>query len=348
MPATFKFGVPKPEQCQFFGNRETEALFKASIEQLTKLGGTAIEIDFSPFLSAARLLYEGAWVAERTLSTEKMMTEQPEALLPVIRQIVTQGHKFSALDAFSGFYQMQTFKRKAEAELAKVDVLVTPTAGTIYTISELEANPIALNSNLGYYTNYMNLFDLCSLAAPAGFQSNDLPFGITFVAPAFHDHALLVLAKRYQSAIAKTLGATDVAYAAEPASTNVAPGRIRVAVCGAHMSGLPLNHQLTDRGAILIEATTTSPEYRFYALPDGKRPGLIKAQPGAALALEVWEMDEQYFGSFVNGIPAPLGIGRVTLASGENVAGFLCESEAIAGSRDITEFGSWRTWKASS
>lgn len=348
MPAHFKFGVPKAEQCQFFGNPETEALFKASIAQLTQLGGTAIEIDFSPFLSAAKLLYEGAWVAERTLSTQKIMSEQPDSVLPVIRQIVTQGHKFSALDTFSGFYQMQSFKRQAETELAKVDVLVTPTAGTIYTIGELEADPIALNSNLGYYTNFMNLFDLSALAVPAGFQPNGLPFGITLVAPAFHDRALLALGQRYQAATAKTLGATGIPYELKPASTKAASGRIRVAVCGAHMSGLPLNHQLTDRGAILIEATTTSPEYRFYALPDGKRPGLIKAQPGAALALEVWEMDEQYFGSFVNGIPAPLGIGRVTLANGENVAGFLCESEAIAGSRDITEFGSWRAWKASS
>jgi allophanate hydrolase len=129
----------------------------------------------------------------------------------------------------------------------------------------------------------------------------------------------------------------------DPAASN----GILVAVCGAHMAGLPLNHQLQERGAQFVRATRTAPNYRFYALPGGppRRPGLVRvAQDGAEIALEVWSVPEDQFGSFVAGIPAPLGIGKVELADGAIVSGFICESYAIEGAKDITELGGWRTY----
>jgi len=182
---------------------------------------------------------------------------------------------------------------------------------------------------------------------PAGFQNDGLPFGVTLVAPPHQDGPLLHLASRMQQALGGKLGATG--HALPPAeSLNLLPdGQVRVAVVGAHLSGLPLNHQLIERNARLVSATQTAPKYRFYALPDGKRPGLIKVEAGgASIACEVWEMPASQFGSCVAGIPAPLGIGKLELADGSAVNGFICEGIGVADAKDITEYGGWRAWLA--
>ncbi len=338
--ATFRFGVPRAGQLQFFGNQQAAALFARSCDALRAIGGTSVEIDFSPFLQAARLLYEGPWVAERYAAISEFFDARPEVINPVVREIIGGAKKFSAADAFTGMYQLEALRKETNPVWDRIDCMVTPTAGTIYRITEMEADPIRLNANLGYYTNFMNLLDYAAIAIPAGFQDNGLPFGITLAAPAHQDVPLLHLAERLETG---AIAASEVQMKELPA------GRVRVAVCGAHLDGLPLNHQLTSRGAHLVARTRSSPDYKLYALPGGPphRPGMVrvaKGESGSAIEVEVWEMAAREFGSFVAGIPAPLGIGTLTLADGSQVLGFICEQYAVAGAEDITRFGGWRAF----
>ncbi len=329
---TFRFGVPQADQLAFFGNGQAAALFVRRCEELRAIGGTAVEIDFSPFLSVARLLYEGPWVAERYAAIREFFDTRSEAIHPVVRDIIAGAKNFSAVDAYSGMYRLEALRREAEMVWNTIDCMVTPTAGTIYRIDEMLADPVRLNANLGYYTNFMNLLDCSAVAVPAGFQNDGLPFGITLAAPAHQDVPLLHLAQRLEG---------DATIQAQ------IEGRVRVAVCGAHLEGLPLNHQLTGRGAHLVAHTRSSADYRMYALPGGPphRPGMVRvAAGGSAIDLEVWEMAVTEFGSFVAGIPAPLGIGTLTLEDGGQVQGFICEQHAIGGAEDITHFGGWRNY----
>lgn len=334
--STFRFGVPRAEQLQFFGNQQAAALFQRSCDALRAIGGTPVEIDFTPFLETARLLYEGPWVAERYAAIREFFDAKPEHIHPVVREIIAGAKKFSAADAYSGMYRLEALRKEAASVWSRIDCLVTPTAGTIYRIDEMLADPLRLNANLGYYTNFMNLLDCAAVAVPAGFQGNGLPFGITLVAPAHQDIPLLHLAERL------------LQDARAPMETMLT-GRIRVAVCGAHLEGLPLNHQLSSRGAHLVTRTSSSADYKLYALPGGPpfRPGMVrveKSETGSAIEVEVWEMPAREFGSFVAGIPAPLGIGTITLTGGEQVQGFVCEQYAVKDAADISHFGGWRAY----
>lgn len=334
---TFRFGVPTAIQLQFFGNQQAAELFRRSCDALRAIGGVAVEIDFSAFLDAARLLYEGPWVAERYAALREFFDTQSDVIHPVVREIISGAKRFSAADAYIGMYQLEALRREADRVWDSIDCLVTPTAGTIYRIEEMLADPIRLNANLGYYTNFMNLLDCAAVAVPAGFQDDGLPFGITLAAPAHQDLPLLHLAERL-------LNGAQVA-----ANQELLPGRVRIAVCGAHLSGLPLNHQLTDRGAHLVARTKSSADYKLYALPGGppQRPGMVRVQAderGSAIDVEVWEMAAREFGSFVAGIPAPLGISPLTLAEGAQVQGFVCEPYAVKDAVDISCFGGWRAY----
>lgn len=193
-PEQFRFGVPLPHQRQFFGNQETPQLFEQAIAKLASIGGQTVELDFSIFLQTAKLLYEGAFVAERYAAIQTFIQSKPEALFPVTRNIIEGATRWSAADVFQTLYKLQAFKQQSTATWNMVDLTLTPTAGTIYTIDQVEADPIQTNSNLGYYTNFMNLLDLSAIAIPAGFQNNGLPFGVTLAAPAFMDQALIKLA----------------------------------------------------------------------------------------------------------------------------------------------------------
>jgi allophanate hydrolase len=212
----FTFGVPKQSQLAFFGNAETPVLFQQAIKQIEAMGGKAVEIDFAPFLETARLLYEGPWVAERYAAIREFFETRPDAIFPVTKQIIGGATKFSAVDTYNAQYKLKTLQRKAEAVWNDIDMMITPTAGTIYTIAEVNAEPVVCNSNLGYYTNFMNLLDLSATAVPTGFQSNGLPFGITICAPAFKDNQLLMLAGNIQSMSASTLGATGLPFQKKP------------------------------------------------------------------------------------------------------------------------------------
>jgi allophanate hydrolase len=349
-PAGCRIGVPHGEQLEFFGNRAAERLFHDAVAVLVDAGARTVEIDFAPFLETARLLYGGPWIAERYVAIREFFDRRPEAILPVTREIIGAAAKFSAADCFAAGYRLQALRRQVAPVWQAIDVLVTPTAGTLYTIDEVNANPIRLNTNLGYYTNFMNLLDLAAIAVPAGFQPDGLPFGITLAAPAFSDRALCALGGAAHRRLVQRLGATGATH--PPAAPAAAPERlqlpvVRLAVCGAHMSGLPLNHQLTDRGARLVRRCRTAPHYRLFALDAfaPPRPGLLRTgAPAHAIEVEVWALPTETVGSFVDGIPPPLGIGTVELEDGEQVRGFLCEAHAAAGAEDISALGSWRSY----
>jgi len=343
----FRFGVPRGP-LEFFGNEAYARLFVEAVARLEALGGAPQEVDIAPLLDTARLLYEGPWVAERYLATESLLTSNPDAMLPVTRGIIQGGAAPRALDAFRASYRLQVLKRAAAPLWEACDLLLLPTAGTHYRIAEVEADPVALNGNLGRYTNFVNLMDLAAVAVPAGFTPAGLPFGVSLIAPAGNDSDLLALAGRAQRAAVNTLGATRLPLPPAPPASAAAPdGLIDVMVCGAHMSGLPLNPQLLERGARCIATTRTAPIYRFYALPGGPpfRPGLVQVRDGGlAIDVEVWRMPIEHFGSFVAGIPAPLGIGKIKLEDGSQVSGFLCEGAAVAGAEDISALGGWRQY----
>lgn len=345
----FSFGVPREDQLAFFGNEDGRQLFFQAVEKLESLGGSRCEIDFEPFLEAARLLYEGPWVTERYVAIEDFLKAQPDAVFSVTRKIIEGGEHPSAADAFRSQYRLKHLRRKTEPVWDEVDFILTPTAGRCYTIEEVEADPIQLNSNLGYYTNFMNLLDFSALAVPAGFQKDGMPFGVTLFAPAFSDRALMSVSDSLHRNLVKTQGALDLPLPVSSLTNDLPAGWTRVAVCGAHLSGLPLNHQLTERGAYLLEATKTSEHYQLYALPGGPpyRPGLVRSDQGAAIEIEVWAISLEQFGSFVAGIPAPLGIGMLETRSGEWLQGFVSENYALTAAKDISGLGSWRKYIAS-
>jgi allophanate hydrolase len=340
-----RFGVPQRKDLEFFGNHDGEELFASALARIAGLGGEIVEVDLRPFLETARLLYEGPWVAERFAAVGDFLEKHPDALHPVTRQIIGGGKRATAAEAFSAYYRLKELRRLTESSWRNFDVLVTPTAARHYSIAEMLADPIRLNSNLGFYTNFMNLLDLAGVAIPVGLQADGLPFGVTLAAPAFTDSRLLSLADEIHRPANLILGATGARMPAKrpPAASS---GTTKVAVCGAHMSGLPLNGQLVERGGKLIRATQTAPLYRLYALPGGPptRPGLIRAKDGKAIEVEVWELPISAVGPFVAAVPPPLAIGTVELGDGERVKGFVCESYVVDLAADITEFGGWRRY----
>jgi allophanate hydrolase len=342
-----RIGVPRDADLDFFGNGEGARLFGEAVGLVRGLGAAVIEIDFTPFLETARLLYEGPWVAERYAAIRNFIEHQPQSLYPVTRQIIEGGAKPRAADAFAAYYRLKALRRKTEPYWRDIDLILAPTAGRCYTIAEVLAEPVKLNSNLGYYTNFVNLLDLSAIAVPAGMQRDGLPFGVTLVAPAFQDCALLSLGRQMQRAQNLPLGATDRRLPpGELPAGRASMAHVRLAVFGAHMAGLALNHELADIGARLVRADRTAPRYRLFALADVSppRPGLMRSEPGTAIDLEIWEVPVAKFGGFVAQIPPPLTIGKVELADGERIAGFLCEGYATAGARDISELGGWRRY----
>jgi allophanate hydrolase len=346
--AAFSFAVPKAEQLEFFGNESARALFYQSVETMQSLGGIKQEIDFSLFLDAAKLLYEGPWVAERYVAIEEMITQQPEALLPVIRTIIGSAENKTAMDLFKAEYQMQAYREQSKKVLREFDFLLTPTAGTIYTLDQVNADPIKLNSNLGYYTNYMNLLDCACVAVPAGFLENGLPWGISLVSSAMKDRKLLAYANRWQQALNIKPGKLAFELPRSSAGDVSYEESVSVVVCGAHLQGLPLNWQLSERGAKLQQCGKTSASYRMYVI-DGEmqRPGLVRDdENGAAIEIEIWQMPATEFGSFVAGIPGPLGIGKVEVSDGRWLPGFICEPCALTGAEEITQLGGWKAYVA--
>ncbi len=349
---SFRFGVPQKALLQFFGDAEAEALYWRSVARLEALGGTKVEIDFQSFRDSADLLYAGPWVSERLAAISSFVASNAAAMHPVVREIIQGASRYTAQDGFEAEYKLATLRRRTEAEWAKMDVMLLPTTGTIYKIAAVEADPFKLNTNLGYYTNFVNLLDLSAVALPAGFRGNGLPFGVTLMAQAFCETGLLQMADRLHRAQGKHLGGTMAALSDTPPleASTVPPGCVAVAVVGAHLSGMPLNGQLTERGAKLVRTTRTAMHYKFYALPGTTppKPGLVRTSSavGSGIEVEVWAMPVEHYGSFVALVPAPLSIGSLTLADGSTVQGFLCEPYAVDGATEITHLGGWRNYMA--
>ncbi len=347
----FHFGVPLKRQLEFFGNAQAQTQFEKAIIALEKLGGTQVEIDYEPFAEAAHLLYGGPWLAERYAAIQGFIEASPEALFPVTRKIIEKGKNPSALETFRSLYRLDSLKRQIEPLWETIDLLVLPTTGTIYTLEQIENDPIVLNTNLGYYTNFMNLLDLCAWAVPSGFQVNGLPTGISLVAPAFHEKVIAEIAARFHQEQSVSMGATKHPLPQKISSFQHAQeSSLLLAVFGLHLSGQPLNYQLVDCGAKLAFTGKTAPCYQCFVVDENTpkaRPAAVRTskEKGRSIALEVWEMPHTALGAFIARIGPPLGIGNVLLDNGSTVKGFICEGgNALDGLKEITEFGSWRVY----
>ncbi len=345
--SAFNFGVPDDSSLEFFGDRLSQASYSRAIDALTSLGGTAVRFDFSPFRAAAGLLYGGPWVAERLAALKDFVATHQEDMDPTVAQIMSGGARFSAVDTFVAEYELKALRQKTDAVYDKVDFLLLPTVATAYKIGQLLQSPVELNSNLGYYTNFVNLLDLAAVAVPAGIRDDGLPFGVSLIGKAFSDEGLLRVADKVHRGLAITLGGTERLLAKTPLMpVEAAPkGCVLMAVVGAHLSGEPLNWQLVTRKARLMRTIRTHSDYRLYVLPNSipPKPGLVywPGHGGTGIELEVWAMPEDTVGSFLNGIPAPLCLGTVRLEDGSNVKGFLCESAGVTEALEITHLGGW-------
>ncbi|MGB3383253.1 MAG: allophanate hydrolase [Marinomonas sp.] len=343
-------GVIAQHQLKFFGDKGYEKAYMATLEKLSAEGFVFQEIDYAPFDEIAQLLYEGPWVAERYIATQPLIDDNPDAIFPVVRDIIAPGGKPPATNLFKAQYRINALKQSCLAQMANLDCLLTPTAGRHFTVAEMLAEPIKHNSELGYYTNFMNLIDLASIAVPTTLTEAGMPFGITLVGPTFSDRMLMSIANRIQQAMPLKKGALESMATPTNAFPVKSTTRVEVMVCGAHLSGQPLNWQLTERGASLVEKTTTAAMYRMHLLAGGPplRPGLVlDKHNGQAIEVEVWSVPSENFGSFVAGIPAPLGIGKVTLMDGRQVSGFICEPYGLDDAEDITQFNGWCGYLAS-
>jgi allophanate hydrolase len=344
--------VPHAEQRLFFGDNISAAAYDTALFRLADLGAEIFEVDLEPFYATARLLYEGPWVAERYLTAKELLATSPEAILPVTRQIIAAGEKATAADAFAAFYRLEAFRRIRDRTFETIDALALPTAPTIYSLDEVAADPITLNSRLGTYTNFVNLLDLCGLAVPSSIEANNRPFGVTLLAPGGEDALLASIGRQFHYVTGLPLGALKAPQPAPAISVSTAvAGEIAIAVVGAQLSGMPLNGELRSAGGRLLESNKTAPRYRLFALAGSvpSKPGLLRVNngEGTAIELEIWALPAAAFGRFVAKIPPPLCIGTLDLADGRAVKGFLVEAEAVKGARDISSFGGWRKFIAS-
>lgn len=351
-PAELQIAVPDENGRHFFGDRQSETSFLTAISLLRNMGAEITEIDVSPLLEAARLLYEGPWVAERYAAVGDFIAQHSDETHPVTRDIILGGTKPSAVDAFRAFYKLAELRRAGHDLMSRYDALMVPTAPAAYTVAQLEADPVRLNSNLGTYTNFVNLLDLCGLAVPISFGADGTPYGVTFLARGGEDAALASLGRVVHAQTELPLGALGIKQAPlAHLPTTARPGEFSIAVVGAHLSGMPLNRELRDLNARFVEQTETAPDYRLYALSGTvpAKPGMLRVKEGqgASIDLEIWAMSAESFGRFVASIPGPLGIGTIRLQDGRQVQGFLVEPEAINGARDISEFRGWRAFVTS-
>ncbi len=349
-PPVLTVAVPDAATREFFGDAAQAASFDEALSLLSALGARIVEIDFAPFFDVARMLYEGAWVAERMTVVEDLMRKTPEALHPVTARIIGAADSLSAADAFRGIYRLAELRRRAEALMDGADLLCVPSIPTFYSRADLEADPVGPNSRLGTYTNFVNLMDLCGIAVPTGPRPDGRPGSVTLLARSGQDMLAAAIGEALHARAAPRLGATGHRLPAAPLlQGTLGPGETVVALVGAHMAGLPLNHQITAPGGRFVTATQTAAEYRLFALAGGPpaRPGLLRVTDGGApIAVELWALPTEAMGVLLSQIPSPLGLGRVRLADGREVTGFLVEAAGLDGAEEITAHGGWRAFLA--
>ncbi|WP_041523707.1 allophanate hydrolase [Gilvimarinus agarilyticus] len=336
-----------PSHIDWCGDDAQREAWLTALEDLSASGAKIITMDFAPMQALAQLLYGGAWVAERGAAVGDFIAKQSPDINPVVGGIISQANKFSAIDVFNAEYRRAELAQEIQGLMNEVDALVVPTTVRFPTQAEVADDPVGVNSQLGLFTNFVNLADCAALSVPANKRRDNLPFGITFIAPAWSDNALAELGATWQQHQPWSKGALSQALTVQPAQpTGIDEQMIRIAVVGAHLRGMPLNHQLISRDARFICETQTAGEYRLYALNNTQppKPGLARESSGSKIVVELWDMPLHLFGSFVAEIPAPLGIGSVSLADGSSVKGFICEPQGIANATDITEYGGWRNY----
>lgn len=350
--ASFRFGVPST--LNFFGDTSAESAFATGLEQLKALGGIPVTIDYTPLAAAADLLYNSAMVAERYAAIKPFFDAHEEDMMEPVRSIIAKGRNHSAADLYAAQTQLRTYGQQAAAMWDDIDVLLVPTAPTHYRIDQMQADPVALNRDLGEYTNFVNLLDYAAIAVPSSIRPDGLPFGVTLIGPCGSDWQLAELGQRLHQKTGLKQGNTGlnlpVSQSIHAQAAIKKEASIAIAVVGAHLTGMPLNAQLTERGATLLQTTTTASSYRLYALPNTTppKPGLKRVTTnGAAISVEVWDVPAAHVGSFLALIPAPLGLGKVELADGNWVTGFVCEGYVLDAAPDVTLHGGWRAYMQS-
>ena len=340
--------VGVPTNCQFLDDGQYQKSFAKAVENAKGLNVEFVAIDIDPFVKAGKLLYDGPWVSERFAVTEEFLKSNPDSFDPSVKQIIESGAPYSAAQGFRAIYQLKELEIEAKKAWANCDVIMVPSAPNHPTMEDLKNHPIIKNSELGMYTNYVNLMRLCAVAVPAGFTDKGMPFGITLLAQEGSDNALLKLASQWQILFGLSLGkSSDKASLEELTIKSNNENSIEIAVVGAHLQGMPLHSQLTERNARLVKACKSAKTYRLFALPNTTppKPGLVKSKSnGAAIDLEVYEMPITEVGSFLGLIPAPLGLGNIELEDGSWVKGFICEPYAIEGAKDISDLGGWKSY----
>jgi allophanate hydrolase len=350
LPPRLTLGVPRRADRLFLGDRDAAPGFAVACRLAEAIGAQLVDIDLTPFFETARLLYEGPWVAERTASVGEFIARNPDAVHPVTRQIISNGAGQSAADAFRGQYRLAELRAITRNALHGIDALMVPTMPAASTIAEVEADPFGPNARLGAYTNFVNLLDLAGIAIPITLSGDGTPFGITLLAPCGRDAQLASIVLAMHARTGLPLGALGVRRPTVPAPTPSAwTGEIAIAVVGAHLSGMSLNHEVVALGGRFLRAASTAADYRLFALGGTPaRPGLLRVQPdgGASIEIETWALPAEAFARFVAAVPAPLSIGTIALDDGSTVKGFLVEAQATRGARDISSFGGWRAFLA--
>jgi allophanate hydrolase len=346
----WRIGVPPREQLEFFGDDHARVSFEQAVDRFRAMGSTLVEMDLRPFREAGNMLYGGPWVVERLFAGGDLLERKPQALLPVVRDILLEARGFKAQDVFAATYRLHALRQSVEPAWRSVDALLVPTTPTVYRVEEILANPRVLNSNLGIYTTFGNLMDLAGVAVPTDLRGDGLPSGITLLGPRASDPVLVAAASAYHRRLGGRLGATQhtlPARAPADAAREAFGARKTVAVVGAHLTGQPLNRQLVGLGGVLVESGATAPRYRLFALTGTAppKPGLVRvSEGGRAIELEIWSLDARAFGDFVSAVSRPLCIGTIELDDGRFVQGFLCEGDALADAVDISQHGGWRAY----
>ena len=347
LPPEFKVGVPDQKSRIYFQDKHQAQSFDATLEHLQSMGATVQEIDFKPFYQIAELLYTGAWIAERYAVLENFIREKPDSIHPVTYKVIKTAESMTAVDAFRDKYSLDELKYAVSQTPSSVDMLCVPTLPRMYTVSEVEASPIEVNSKLGVYTNFVNLLDLCGLAVPVEFRKDGLPGSVTLLSVAGADDRIAAVGRALHHGLSSGIGAKPYPLPAPNISEEALQDHeMAVALVGAHMSGLPLNPQIVELGGRFIRKARTAPHYKLYLLDKSApiRPGLVRSSNGTSIDLEIWSLPKNKFGYFMEQIGAPLGIGTIFLEDDEQVKGFICEVGGLEGSRDLTEYGGWRNY----
>ncbi len=340
--ASWIVGVPLAGQLECFGDEEARMLFQARLEALAALPEVRLQaVDISLFLTAGQLLYEGPWIAERYASVGQLYEKAPDTVLPVISKLLDRAHDFSAQDGFMAMNKLQTLHAHTTQVWQSVHALLLPTVPSVPTLAQVQAEPISCNTRLGHYTHFVNLLDCAALAVPAGYWSSGVPYGVSLIGPAWSEARLCQLAT--------AIGHTGRQTSAFTPSCYLDRHERLLCVCGGHMRGLALNHQLLTLGGRFLEETRSATHYRMLLLDaeDPPRPGLIRTEGGGMpQAVELWALPVEALGKLLSLLPQALALGPVELADGRWVSGFVCQAAPGSAHPDITAYGGWRAYLA--